>query len=125
MEPHLEQLMRLSEACLLERPSRRLDGEIYCALHRIEDLNRVENERLIDARLNGEVLVEGHRDVPVGWIEAPPFTAELRYAEALLPDGVRTMLKDPMKVCAAALRARALCDAPAPRVSSLRQTASY
>ena len=119
MEPHLEQLLRVAESCLQERPSRRLDGEIYCALHRIEDLNRVDNERLIDARLNGEVLVEGHRGLPVGWIEAPPFTAELRYAEALLPDGVRTMLKDPIKVCAAALRARALSDAPAPRVSNM------
>lgn len=119
MEPHLEQLTRLAECCLNERPSRRLDGEIYCALHCIPDLNSVDNERLIDARLNGEVLVQGHRGLPVGWIEAPPFTSELAYAEALLPDGVRTILRDPMKVCAAALRARALSDAPPPRVSDL------
>ena len=119
MEPHIERLLRLAESCLTERPSRRLDGEIYCALHKIDDLNSVENERLIDARLNGEVLVRGHRGLPVGWIEAPPFTAELRYAEELLPDGVRTILKDPMKVCAAALNARARCDAPAPRVSEV------
>jgi hypothetical protein len=119
MEPHSEQLRRLAEACLRERPSRRLDGEIYCALHGIADLNRVDNERLIDARLRGEVLVEDHRGLPVGWIEAPPFTAELRYAEALLPENVRTILKDPMKVCAAALNARALSDAPPPRVSNV------
>jgi len=119
MEPHIERLLRLAEACLTERPSRRLDGEIYCALHCIDDLNSVDNERLIDARLNGEVLVRGHRGLSVGWIEAPPFTTDLRYAEALLPEGVRTILRVPIEVCSAALHARAKCDAPAPRVSDL------
>ena len=119
METHTEQLRRVAEACLRGRPSRRLDGEIYCALHGIVDLNSLDSMRLMDARLRGEVLVHDHRGLPVGWIEAPPFTAELRYAEALLPENVRTILRDPMKVCAAALNARALCDAPPPRVSNV------
>jgi hypothetical protein len=72
----------------------------------------------LTARANGEVLVEHRRGGGVGWIEAPPFTAELRYAETLLPDGVRTICRDPRRVCATALHARALLGAPPPALST-------
>ena len=107
IEPSAQRLLALAERCLVEAPSRRLDGEIYCAVH-----------HLWEARESGEVLV-GHRGATVEWIEAPPFTTELKYAETLLPERVATILRDPLAVCAAALRARALSDTPPPYVSSL------
>jgi hypothetical protein len=53
--------------CLYERASRRLDGEIYCAIHNVTDWNPLLDDQQLRARENGpgEVL---------GWIEAPPFT---------------------------------------------------
>ncbi len=55
-----------------------------------------------------------------GWVEVPPFTGELKYAKSLLPDGLYTISSDPRIVCAAALRALALTDAPPMPYLSLR-----
>ena len=118
IEPSAQRLLALAEQCLVEAPSRRLDGEIYCAVHHIMDMNGLRDHNLWEARERGEVLV-GHPGATVEWIEAPPFTTELKYAETLLPERVATLLKDPRAVCAAALRARALSDAPPPYISSL------
>ena len=118
IDPSAQRLLALAEQCLVEAPSRRLDGEIYCAVHHIVDMNHLDAHNLWEARESGEVLVE-HRGATVEWIEAPPFTAELKYAETLLPERVATILKDPRAVCAAALRARAHSDASPPYVSSL------
>jgi hypothetical protein len=117
IDPSAQRLLALAEQCLVEAPSRRLDGEIYCAVHHIMDMNDLNAHNLWEARVSGEVLVE-HRGAAVEWIEVPPFTAELKYAETLLPERVATILKDPRAVCAAALRARAHSDAPPPYVSS-------
>lgn len=118
IEPSAQRLLALAERCLVEAPSRRLDGEIYCAVHHIVDMNHLDAHNLWEARESGEVLV-GHRETTVEWIEVPPFTTELKYAETLLPERVVTILRDPLAVCAAALRARALSDTPPPHVSSL------
>jgi len=67
---------------------------------------------------NGDVLLEHPGDGLV-WIEAPPFTAELRYAESLLPEGLCTFYRDARKVCATALQERALANEP-PLPSSLQ-----
>ena len=118
IDPSAQRLLALAEQCLVEAPSRRLDGQIYCAVHHIMDMNHLNAHNLWEARESGEVLVE-HRGATVEWIEAPPFTAELKYAETLLPERVATILKDPRAVCAAALRARAHSGASPPYVSSL------
>ncbi len=112
-------LVALAGRCLREPASRRLDGEIYCALHNIEDINDLSDHNLVEARENGWVLVEHQHGAGRGWIEAPPFTAELQYAETLVPEGLATIARDPRIVCATALHARALTSAPAPRVSSI------
>jgi hypothetical protein len=110
-------LYELGYRCLHEPASRRLDGEIYCAVHNVNDRNTLINDRLLQARENGEVLVvHGPGDV-LAWIEAPPFTAELKYAEALLPEGLLTFYRDARKVCATALQARAIANEPPPLVS--------
>jgi hypothetical protein len=118
IEASAQRLLALAERCLVEAPSRSLDGEIYVAVHHIVDMNDLNAHNLWEARESGDVLVE-HRGATVEWIEAPPFTAELKYAETLLPERVATILKDPRAVCAAALRARAHSHAPPPYVSSL------
>ena len=48
----------------------------------------------------------------LAWIEAPPFTTELKFAEVLLPEGLLTFYRDARKVCATALQARALANEP-------------
>ena len=58
---------------------------------------------LLEARCTGHVLVEHGCGTEIGWIEAPPFTEELKYAETLLPEGVITICRDPRRVCATAL----------------------
>ena len=112
-------LVALAGRCLREPASRRLDGEIYCALHKIRDINDVSNHRLMAARENGEVLVDHGRGAGRGWIQAPPFTEELRYAETLVPDGLATIARDPRIVCATALHARALTSEAGPRISNV------
>jgi hypothetical protein len=103
-------LAALADRCLAEAPSRALDVEIYCALHGIEDGNDLASPALIEARAKGDVLIvePGLWD----WVEVPPFTGDLKYAKSLLPEGVYTISSDPRIVCAAALRALALTEAP-------------
>jgi hypothetical protein len=43
-------LYGLGRRCLREPASRRLDGEIYCALHNIIDRNPLINDQLLQAR---------------------------------------------------------------------------
>jgi hypothetical protein len=114
-------LYGLGYRCLHEPASRRLDGEIYCAVHNVNDRNPLINGQLLHARENGEVLVEHGPGDGLGWIEVPPFTAELKYAEALLPEGLLTFCRDARRVCATALQARALANEPPPLVSNLVQ----
>ena len=112
-------LYGLGARCLSEPASRRLDGEIYCAVYNVRDGNPLSSDRLLHARENGEVLVEHCPGDGLGWIEAPPFTADLRYAESLLPEGLLTFFRDARSVCATALQARALAnEPPLPSVSN-------
>ena len=103
-------LAMLANRCLLEPPSRALDVDIYCALHGIEDGNDLASPALVEARAKGDVLIV--EPGLHGWVEAPPFTEQLKYAKSLLPDGLYTISSDARIVCAAALRALALTDAP-------------
>jgi len=119
-EQHVKlDLYGLGYRCLHEPASRRLDGEIYCAVHNVSDRNTLINDQLLQARENGEVLVAHGPGDGLAWIEAPPFTAELKYAEALLPEGLLTFYRDARKVCATALQARALANEPPPLVAFL------
>ena len=111
-------LAALADRCLAEAPSRALDVEIYCALHGIEDGNDLASPALVEARAKGDVLIV--EPGLQGWVEVPPFTGELKYAKSLLPDGLYTISSDPRIVCAAALRALALTDAPPMPYLSLR-----
>ena len=123
-EQHIKlDLYGLGRRCLREPASRRLDGEIYCALHNIIDRNPLINDQLLQAREDGEVLVEHCPGDCLSWIEVPRVTAELRYAEALLPEGVVTFLRDARRVCATALQARALANEPPLMVSNIVQCA--
>jgi hypothetical protein len=103
-------LASLAERCLSEAPSRALDVEIYCAIHGIEDGNDLASPSLVEARAKGDVLIV--EPGLQGWVEVPPFTGELKYAKSLLPDGLCTISSEPRIVCAAALRALAITDAP-------------
>jgi hypothetical protein len=103
-------LATLAERCLFEAPSRALDVEIYCAIHSIEDGNDLASPALVEARAKGDVLIV--EPGLHGWVEVPPFTGELKYAKSLLPDGLHTISSEPRIVCAAALRALAITDAP-------------
>jgi hypothetical protein len=108
--PEPSTLPALAARCLTEAPSRALDVEIYCAIHGIEDGNDLASPALIEARAKGDVLIV--EPGLWGWVEVPPFTGELKYAKSLLPDGLYTISSDPRIVCAAALRALALSNAP-------------
>jgi hypothetical protein len=50
----------------------------------------------------------------------PPFTEQLKYAKSLLPDGLYTISSDARIVCATALCALALIEAPPLPYLSLR-----
>jgi hypothetical protein len=99
-------LFTLSRRCLMEWPSRMLDGKIYCAVHGTPDANDLSTARRIEARANGFVVIR--RDGVAGWVEAPLFTRELDRATSLLPPGLVTISRDPLNVCATALGALAL-----------------
>jgi hypothetical protein len=114
-------LYGLGSRCLHEPASRRLDGEIYCAIHNVTDWNPLLNNQQFRARENGEVLVDNRPGEGLDWIEVPPFTTELRYAESLLPEGLCTFYRDARKVCATALQARALAHEPPPLISNIVQ----
>ncbi len=103
-------LVALAHRCLEEPPSRALDTEIYCALHGIEDANDLATPSLVAARQAGELLVveEGRP----AWIEAPPFTGDLKYAVLLLPDGIHALSRDPAMVCATGLSVLAMTAGP-------------
>jgi hypothetical protein len=73
-------------AAYTSRPQGASDGEIYCAIHNVTDWNPLLNNQQFRARENGEVPVEHRPGEGLDWIEAPPFTTNLRYAEALLPE---------------------------------------
>lgn len=111
-------LASLADRCLAEAPSRALDAEIYCAIHGIQDGNDLASPALAEARAKGDVLIV--EPGLWGWVEVPPFTGELKYAKSLLPDGIYTISADAQIVCAAALRALALSDAPPLPYLSLR-----
>jgi hypothetical protein len=64
-------------------------------------------------------LLEHRPGEALDWIEAPPFTSVLKYAESLLPDGLCTLYRDARKVCATALQARALANEPPPLISNV------
>ena len=102
----------LGQRCLDEPASRRLDGEIYCAIHGVRDANLVWTDQLVAAREAGLVLVEHCRGEGHEWVEAPPYTSHLTYAESLLPEGLLTFFRDPRRLCATALQARALANEP-------------
>ena len=111
-------LAALADRCLAEAPSRALDVEIYCAIHGIDDGNDLASPALVEARAKGDALIV--EPGLQGWVEVPPFTGELKYAKSLLPDGLYTISSEPQIVCAAALRALALTDAPPLPYLSLR-----
>jgi len=119
--PAFVNLYQVGTRCLYERASRRLDGEIYCAIHNVTDWNPLLNGQELRARENGEVLLEHRPGEGLDWIEVPPFTTELRYAESLLPEGLCTFYRDARKVCATALQARALANEPPPLISNVVQ----
>jgi hypothetical protein len=75
----------------------------------------LDNQQL-RARENGQLLLEHRPGDGLDWIEAPPFTSELKYAESLLPDGLCTLYRD-----ATALQARALANEPPPLISNIVQ----
>jgi hypothetical protein len=99
-------LFHLSRRCMMEWPSRMLDGKIYCTVHGKPDTNELSTTRLIEARANGFVMIR--YDGGAGWVYAPLFTVELDRATSLLPSGLVTISRDPMIVCATALGALAL-----------------
>ena len=117
----LVSLHSLGTRSLYERASRRLDGEIYCAIHNVTDWNPLLDDQQLRARENGQVLLEHRAGDELDWIEAPPFTSELKYAESLLPDGLCTLYRDARKVCATAMQARALASEPPPLISNVVQ----
>ena len=113
------QLYGLGARCLNEPASRRLDGEIYCALHNVDDWNPLLNHSFELAKENGQVFVEHNPGAGLVWIEVPRFTTKLGYAQTLLPEGLVTFFKDARRTCATALQARALSNEPPPLVSNI------
>ncbi|HMK01757.1 MAG TPA: hypothetical protein VK552_20750, partial [Reyranella sp.] len=83
--------------------------------------NPLVNDRFLLARERGEVLVQHSFGAGLSWIEVPPFTAELKYAESLLPEGLVTFFRDARRVCATALQARALANEPPRLISNFVQ----
>jgi hypothetical protein len=61
-------LYGLGTRCLYEPGSRRLDGEIYCAIHNVTDWNPLRNSQQFRAREGGELLVEHHPGEGLNWI---------------------------------------------------------
>jgi hypothetical protein len=112
MKPEIDRLHRLAQRCLTELPSRALDCDIYCAYHNIVDANDLRFEAMVDAHRQGQVLLPGGSGEDEGWVETPPFSSDRRYAEMLMPDGLSTICRQPLWVCATALKARALLQSP-------------
>lgn len=120
--PPVDHVATARDGLCLRRPLRctSMDAFIYPAdQHNVSDRNPLSTGALLQARENGEVLVEHCPSDGLGWVEVPPFTAELNYAESLLPEGLLTFYRDARRVCATALQARALANEPPPLVSNL------
>ncbi|MEA2805628.1 MAG: hypothetical protein QOE49_5723 [Rhodospirillaceae bacterium] len=47
----MSSLVALAGRCLREPASRRLDGEIYCALHNIKDINDLSDHNRLEAKM--------------------------------------------------------------------------
>lgn len=105
-------LSQLADRCLREGPSRRLDGEIYCAVHALCDWNDLGDELRVAAREEGFVLVAQDSENDTRWVESPPFTSEMKYAESLMPPGLAHIAREPRTICATALAARARSGEP-------------
>jgi hypothetical protein len=115
MRPDPDSATRLTDLaaqCLREGSSRRLDGEIYCAVHALHDWNDLGDELRVAAHEAGRVLVAEDGGLDTRWVEAPPFTAEMKYAETLMPQGLAHIGREPRIVCATALSARARSGEP-------------
>jgi hypothetical protein len=113
-------LLAIAEQCIEEYPSRELDGEIYCALHGLGDFNDLTTPELRDANAKGEVLVEQHRGVDIGWFIAPRYTTDKEACRSLFPNHVDIIPDNLSVACAAALRARVDAKAPPPAVDMVR-----
>jgi hypothetical protein len=71
--------LKVGARCLSEPASRRLDGEIYCAFHKLCDWNPLSNRNFELARESGQVFVEHYPSAELVWIDVPPFTSELKH----------------------------------------------
>ena len=109
-------LLVVAERCLIEFPSRELDGEIYCALHGLTDFNDLSTPNLRDANSTGHILVEQHRGVDVGWFKAPAYTENKEDCSTLFPRHVDIVPDNLSVACAAALRARVDAQASPPQM---------
>jgi hypothetical protein len=112
MDPNVKRLLTVASRCLTELPSRDLDCDIYCAVHNILDGNDQRNAAMVEAHQRGQVLLLNEEGDEASWVEVPPFSIERKYAEMLLPDGLLTICQPPLRVCATALKARAILDGP-------------
>lgn len=100
-------LLALAYRCEWEKPSRELDGAIYCAVHDVVDLNGLQGEELREKRRNGEVAVENHKDAEIGWRVAPLYTFRMEAAQMLLGSFSELCPNNARRTCAFALRALA------------------
>ena len=116
--PPMSSLVALAGRCLREPASRRLDGEIYCALHNIRDINDLSDRYLLEARENGEVLVEHQRGAP-RMDTGAAFHRGAALCRNARARGSGTIAQDPRRVCETALNARALTSAPPLRISNI------
>jgi len=95
--------------CLIEPASRALDAAIYCAVLGATDDNTLSSAVLVEVRASGFIL----NSQPVkAWVYAPWYTEDLASAQSLVPAGLSTISRDPRLVCATALKARAILNAP-------------
>jgi hypothetical protein len=106
----LSPLITVANRCLMEPASRALDAAIHCAVLGITDANPLSSAAQIEARARGLILI--HRAAIWHWADAPPYTRDLGCAQLLVPEGLSTIAREPRIVCATALIARAMLDAP-------------
>lgn len=115
---HARRLLKIAQQCLEDRPSRTLDGIIYCAVYGLEDLNDLSHPKFEVARATGEVLVGSGRGFAMRWFSAPRYTTEKEAARALFPHHVDILPDNLPFACAAALRVRVAVGAPTPVLPS-------
>jgi len=104
MTERTERLLTLADRCEREGPSRELDGEIYCAIHNLVDLNGRHTQELRKAHTNGEVMVAYHEGVIMGWFTAPLYTCNMKAAQTLFDEHPNRSPDEPMLICSLALR---------------------